>query len=175
MATRNAASWILVGMLWTGEASGGARSETSGEPDRSERNLLFPVPAVSPSAMSDTFKNRRGKRLHHAVDILAPRHSDVVAVADGTIARLMTNGAGGIAVYQLSEDRRSCYFYAHLQGYAHGLREGQQVARGQIIGFVGTTGNAPADRPHLHFAIARDLKKDQWWGGKPVNPYPLWR
>lgn len=137
--------------------------------------MLFPVPGVSPMAMTDSFHDPRGKRVHHAVDILAPRNSEVVAVADGTVARMMTSAAGGIAVYQWNQDRTLVYYYAHLEGYANGLAEGQTVTRGQVLGYVGTTGNAPANTPHLHFAISRVDKKGRWWGGAPVNPFPFWR
>jgi murein DD-endopeptidase MepM/ murein hydrolase activator NlpD len=137
--------------------------------------ILFPVPGVSPKAMADSFHDARGARTHHAVDILAPRNSEVVAVADGTIARMMTSAAGGIAVYQWNADATLVYYYAHLEGYAKGLAEGQTVTRGQVLGYVGTTGNAPANTPHLHFAISRVDKKGRWWGGAPVNPFPLWR
>ena len=143
--------------------------------DARPADLLFPVPAVSPAAMADSFNDSRGERVHHAVDIMAPRHSEVVAVADGTIARLMTSVAGGIAVYEWSAGQRFVYYYAHLQEYAPGLALGQAVRRGQVLGYVGTTGNAPAHSPHLHFAIARVEKKDQWWGGAPIDPYPIWR
>lgn len=137
--------------------------------------ILFPVPGVSPKAMADSFHEARGARTHHAVDILAPRNSEVVAVADGTIARMMTSAAGGIAVYQWNADATLVYYYAHLEGYAKGLAEGQAVTRGQVLGYVGTTGNAPANTPHLHFAISRVDKKGRWWGGEPVNPFPIWR
>lgn len=137
--------------------------------------LLFPVPAVSPAAMADSFHDARGQRLHHAVDIMAPRHSEVVAVADGSIARLTSSASGGIAVYEWSAGQRFVYYYAHLQGYTPGLVEGQTVRRGQVLGYVGTTGNAPANTPHLHFAIARVERPNQWWGGTPLDPYPLWR
>lgn len=140
-----------------------------------EMDLLFPVPAVSSKGVPDSFADRRGERVHHALDILAPRHSEVVAVADGTIARLMTSVAGGIAVYQFSVDHRFSFYYAHLQGYANGLVEGQQVRRGQVLGYVGTSGNAPPNTPHLHFAISRVERPNQWSGGPPLNPYPLWR
>ncbi|MBX7185928.1 MAG: M23 family metallopeptidase [Vicinamibacteria bacterium] len=154
----------------------GVRAETFGAVGGDEpRDLLFPVPAVSSSAMADTFNDARGERLHHAVDIMAPRHSDVVAVADGSVARLATSVAGGIAVYEWSAGRRFVYYYAHLQEYAPGLVEGQTIRRGQVLGYVGTTGNAPRNSPHLHFAIARVEKKDQWWGGTPIDPFPIWR
>ena len=152
-----------------------ADERVSASTDTRPANLLFPVPAVSPSTMADSFNDSRGERIHHAVDIMAPRHSEVVAVADGTIARMMTSVAGGIAVYEWGAGQRFVYYYAHLQEYVPGLAEGQTVRRGQVLGYVGTTGNAPAHSPHLHFAIARVEKKDQWWGGAPIDPYPIWR
>lgn len=136
--------------------------------------LLFPVPAVSRAAMSDGFGERRGRGTHHAVDILAPRHSPVVAVADGRVARLWRSAAGGISIYQVDRSGRYCYYYAHLQAYASGLAEGQEVMRGQVLGYVGTTGNAPPATPHLHFAIFEVTTPQRWWGGRPIDPYPLW-
>lgn len=153
--------------------TGGAASDA--DPALRPEELLFPAPAASRAAMADSFNDARGGRVHHAVDIMAPRHSEVVAVADGSIARLTSSPAGGVAVYEWSAGRRFVYYYAHLQGYAPGLLEGQTVRRGQVLGYVGSTGNAPANTPHLHFAIARVERKDQWWGGAPVDPYPLWR
>ena len=137
--------------------------------------LLFPVPAVSPGAMSDGFAERRGYRTHLAVDIRAPRGSAVVAVDDGTVARLSSSQAGGISIYQLDAAGRYCFFYAHLERYAEGLAEGQPVKRGRLLGYVGTTGNATARTPHLHFAISEVTVPKQWWGGRPVDPYPLWK
>jgi murein DD-endopeptidase MepM/ murein hydrolase activator NlpD len=151
-------------------ASANAKADSRVKP----ADLLFPGPAVSQAAMANSFADRRGARTHHAVDILAPRHAEVVAVADGSIARLMTSAAGGIAVYQWSGDQRVVYYYAHLQGYAPDLAEGRPVARGQVLGYVGTTGNAPPNTPHLHFAITR-VEKGGLWGGAPVDPYPIWR
>jgi murein DD-endopeptidase MepM/ murein hydrolase activator NlpD len=136
--------------------------------------LRFPVPAVSPAAMSDSFEQARGRRSHLAVDILAPRGSPVVAVDDGTLARLSSSPAGGISVYQLDAAQRHCFFYAHLERYAEGLAEGQPVKRGAVIAYVGTTGNAPPNTPHLHFAIHEVTSPKQCWGGRPVDPYPLW-
>lgn len=141
--------------------------------DATSPGLAFPVPAVTTDAMSDSFTDPRGGRPHHAVDILAPRNADVVAVADGSVARLLDSEAGGTTLYQWSSDGRLCYYYAHLQSYAPGLSEGKKVRRGQLLGYVGTTGNAPPATPHLHFAIARVSRKGQWWGGEPVDPYPL--
>ena len=137
--------------------------------------LQFPVPTVSWGAMADSFMARRGQRVHHAVDILAPRHSPIVAVDDGTVARLLSSTAGGISVYQFDRSERYCYFYAHLEAYAGGLAEGQEVKRGQLLGYVGTTGNAPPGTPHLHFAISLVTVPKQWWGGSPIDPYPIWQ
>ena len=152
-----------------------ARAEvrTAAGRDEPPAGLLFPVPAVSPPAMANSFNDRRGERTHQAVDIMAPRHSDVVAVADGTVARLMTSEAGGIAVYQWSAAGGLVFYYAHLQGYAPNLHQGQKVKRGEVLGYVGTTGNAPPGTPHLHFAISRVGKEGHWWGGAPIDPYPV--
>lgn len=136
--------------------------------------LRFPVPAVSRAAMSDSFAEARGKRSHLAVDILAPRGSPVVAVEDGTLARLSSSPAGGISIYQLNAAERYCFFYAHLERYAEGLTNGQTVKRGDVIGYVGTSGNAPPNTPHLHFAIYEVTSPKQCWGGRPIDPYSLW-
>ncbi len=136
--------------------------------------LQFPVPAVSTAAMANSFDDPRGSRTHLAVDIFAPRHSPVVAVDDGSVARLLRSAAGGISVYQFDATENHCYFYAHLEAYAAGLQEGQSVKRGQVLGYVGTSGNAPRNTPHLHFAISKVVAPKQWWGGSPIDPYPLW-
>ena len=104
------------------------------------------------------------------MDILAPRGTPVVASVSGRIAKLFTSAAGGLTVYQFDPEERHCYYYAHLDSYAPDLTEGQVVERGQIIGFVGTTGNAPPDTPHLHFAIFRLGPDKRWWEGEPLDP-----
>jgi len=123
------------------------------------------------------FAQRRGggSRGHEAIDILAPRHTPVVAVEDGTIARLFNSKAGGITVYQLDPTEQFCYYYAHLQRYAPGLRDGQRVSKGDVIGYVGTTGNAPPGTPHLHFAIFQLTDAKRWWEGRPIDPYLVFR
>jgi murein DD-endopeptidase MepM/ murein hydrolase activator NlpD len=137
--------------------------------------LQFPVPAVSPAALSDSFADARGARTHQAVDIPAPRGSAVVAVDDGTLSRLSRSPAGGISLYLLDAAGRYCFFYAHLERYATGLTAGQLVKRGEVIGYVGTTGNAPPNTPHLHFAIHEVAPQDPCWGGRPIDPYGLLR
>lgn len=109
----------------------------------------------------------------HALARPAPRGSPVVAVDDGTLTRLSRSPAGGMSVYQLDAAERHCFFYAHLERYAAGLAEGQPVKRGDVIAYVGTTGNAPPNTPHLHFAIHEVTSPKQCWG-RAVDPYPLW-
>lgn len=138
--------------------------------------LAVPVAGIRPERLSDTFAASRagGARIHNAIDIMAPRGTPVVAAADGIVERLhFSQGGGGITIYVRSPDRAWTYYYAHLDAYAPGLREGQQVRRGDPIGLVGSTGNAAAAGPHLHFAINRMSPADRWWQGTPVNPYPL--
>jgi murein DD-endopeptidase MepM/ murein hydrolase activator NlpD len=139
------------------------------------RGLEFPVEGFARDTLTDTFHEPRAGHTHEAADIMAPRHTPVRAVEDGTVARLLSNASGGITIYQLDPSQRYIYYYAHLERYAEGLREGARVGRGQVIGYVGTSGNAPRNAPHLHFAIFRVVDPKQWWGGAPVNPYLVLR
>jgi peptidoglycan LD-endopeptidase LytH len=144
--------------------------------DRSleDRTLEIPVEGVPPGALQDTFSQARdGTRQHEAIDILAPRGTPVVAADDGTIVKLFYSERGGTTIYQFDPSEQYCYYYAHLDRYADGLREGQTVTRGQVLGYVGTSGNAPPNTPHLHFAIFRLGPEKHWWEGEPINPQPL--
>jgi peptidoglycan LD-endopeptidase LytH len=139
-----------------------------------DRDLEIPVKGVAADQLTRTFADRRsGGRTHEAIDILAPMNTPVVAVEDGTVARLFLSKAGGITVYQFDRSERYCYYYAHLDHYAEGLREGQKVKKGQVIGYVGVSGNAPRQTPHLHFAIFRLTEARQWWEGTPIDPYDV--
>jgi peptidoglycan LD-endopeptidase LytH len=109
------------------------------------------------------------------MDVLAPRNTPVLAVEDGTVARLFLSEAGGITIYQFDPSDTYVYYYAHLERYADGLKEGAPVERGQVIGHVGTTGNAPRDTPHLHFAIFRMAGEKKWWQGTAIDPYAVLR
>jgi len=141
-----------------------------------DRNLLIPVEGVAPTDLTRQFSDARGgSRRHEAIDILAPRNTPVLAVEGGTIARLFFSKAGGTTVYQFDPSSEFCYYYAHLERYADGLREGQPVRRGQVIGYVGTSGNAPKTTPHLHFAIFRLTEAKRWWEGTPIDPYDVLR
>lgn len=154
-----------------------AASVAKAEPRRSNedllasRNLLFPVPGFE-GQLRDNFAEQRGKHRHEALDIMAPRGTPVVAVDDGHVAKLFNSAAGGLTIYQFDPAVNYAYYYAHLDRYAPGLAEGAPVRRGDLIGYVGSTGNAPADAPHLHFTIFRLAADRQWWKGEAVNPFP---
>ena len=138
--------------------------------------LAIPVAGVKPEQLVDTYSQARagGVRVHDAIDIMAPNGTPVLAAAPGTVEKLFfSKGGGGVTAYVRSPDRNWMFYYAHLQDYAPGLREGQAVKRGDPIGRVGSTGNASPAGPHLHFAIHRMEPNDDWHQGSPVNPYPL--
>ena len=141
------------------------------------RSLQVPVQAVDASKLTDNYLQSReaGARTHEALDIPAPLGTPVVAVEDGRIAKLFLSKPGGITVYQFDPHSEFAYYYAHLDRYADGLKEGATVKRGDVIGYVGTTGNASGGAPHLHFAVFRLGPEHQWWRGTPLNPYLLWR
>ena len=138
--------------------------------------LAIPVAGVKPDQLVDTYTQARagGARTHDAIDILAAEGTPVIASAPGRLEKLFfSDGGGGITAYVRSADQRWIYYYAHLQGYAPGLAEGQSIQRGQLIGRVGHTGNANPAGPHLHFAILRMNPGEKWYQGTAINPYPL--
>ena len=137
--------------------------------------LFVPVQGVTPDQLADTYSQARdeGARRHDAIDIPAPAGTPVRAAMAGTLEKLFTSGQGGLTLYIRSPDQRVETYYAHLNSYAPGLAEGQSIAAGQRLGTVGSTGNADAAAPHLHFAVARKRLTDGFSGGEPVNPYPL--
>lgn len=150
---------------------------TAGTPDTIEtRELIIPVLNVRARDLTDTFTDERsdGRRLHEAIDIMAPSGTTVMAAAPGKVEKLFRSKAGGNTIYVRSNDGQTIYYYAHLKEYAEGLREGQRIRRGQRLGAVGSTGNAAEDTPHLHFAILRTTADAAWWEpANAVNPYPL--
>ena len=133
----------------------------------------MPVEGARTIDLHDSFEEGRGGHRHEATDILAPRGTPVLAAVDGSVEKLFTSKPGGLTVYEFDRNREYCYYYAHLDRYAEGLREGQKVLRGDRLGYVGTSGDAPAGTPHLHFAIFRLGPEKRWWIGTPINPYPL--
>ncbi len=139
------------------------------------RFLLIPVPGVRASQLTNTYDEARsaGARRHDAIDILAPRGTPVLSVDAGRIAAIDTSERGGLSLYASDPSGRFMYYYAHLDRYARDLRVGKPLARGDTLGTVGTTGNAPVNTPHLHFAITRLGDPRRWWSGTAINPYPL--
>ena len=175
---RSALSLIALALL---AACSGARPETrartmtDAEYLRS-RDLMVPVQGVRPRDLRDTYNApRSGARAHRALDIMAKKGTRVVAADDGYILRIVRNDLGGKTLYLTDEHRRFVYYYAHLDEWKYGLEEGQRVRRGQLIGSVGTSGNAPSDAPHLHFQVMRMGPGRQYWNGVPVNPIPYLR
>jgi len=143
--------------------------------DLQARDLSIPLPGVWAATLTDTFGDARTKGAHEALDIPAPMRTPVLAVEDGVVAKLFTSQRGGLTVYQFDPASRYAYYYAHLDGYAPGLVEGQSLRRCQLVGYVGLTGNSPAGAPHLHLAIFKLEPTPHWWRGAPVNPYNVLR
>lgn len=137
--------------------------------------LVVPVAGVQPKDLLDTFDEPRGTRRHNALDIPAPRGTAVLSATDGRVRRLFSSAAGGLMVYASDPTNRFVLMYAHLDRYADGLTDTTTLRRGDTIGFVGTTGNAPPNVPHLHFAIARTRDVTRWWSGTPIDPRALLR
>jgi murein DD-endopeptidase MepM/ murein hydrolase activator NlpD len=132
---------------------------------------MVPVDGVSPRELRDSFNAPRGGgRTHQATDILAPRGTPVVAAISGQVFRLRQNAAGGITAYLVDDARRYIYYYAHLESYSDRITEGLLVDQGFVIGYVGTSGNAPPDTPHLHFQAMRlGQNEREWWNGTPID------
>lgn len=150
------------------------RSDPIGELQR--HHLRLPIDDANAKKMKGGFAERRdGSRAHEAVDLVAPRFTPIHAVEDGTVAKLFSSKAGGTTVYQFDPSKRFCYYYAHLQQYAAGLHEGQVVNRGEVLGYVGTSGNAPPNTPHLHFAIFELTAAQHWWEGRALDPYLVFK
>jgi murein DD-endopeptidase MepM/ murein hydrolase activator NlpD len=138
------------------------------------RHLLIPVEGITAEQLRDTYNSARsGGRVHDAIDIHAPRGTPVRATADGTIRKLHSGERGGLSLYQMDDDGRTRYYYAHLDEYADGIAEGRRVRRGEVIGYVGDSGNAQPGDYHLHFSIAIVDHPSRWWEGTNVNPYDV--
>jgi murein DD-endopeptidase MepM/ murein hydrolase activator NlpD len=136
------------------------------------RRLMVPVEGIGPAQVPDSYAaGRGGGRRHNAIDILAPRGTPVVAADAGRILKLRENAAGGITIYVVDPAARFVYYYAHLDRYRDRLREGAEVEQGELLGYVGTSGNAPKNTPHLHFQVMRYDDPKRWWDGTPINPH----
>jgi murein DD-endopeptidase MepM/ murein hydrolase activator NlpD len=136
--------------------------------------LMIPVEGMSLANIKDNFDQPRGAERHHeALDIMAPKGTKVIAAADGKVAKLFTSKPGGLTIYQFDPTEKFAYYYAHLDRYADGIKEGMDIKRGDVIGYVGVSGNSDPNAPHLHFAVFELTPEKQWWKGTPVDPYPL--
>jgi len=154
--------------------AGGAAPAPAPAPTSAAGALLLPVQGIGADQLQDTFTDARSEgRVHDAIDILAPNGTPVLAVADGTVEKLFDSVRGGLTVYQFEPSGRYCYYYAHLDRYADGLAEKKTIKRGEVIGYVGSTGNASPEAPHLHFEIHVLGPEKQWWKGESINPYPV--
>jgi peptidoglycan LD-endopeptidase LytH len=156
-----------------------APADVPAEPAGAEEptlGLLIPVQGVEAASLVDTYAQARGQgRRHDAIDIMAPRGTPVLAVANGVVMKLFQSVRGGTTLYELAPDRRTIYYYAHLDRYAPGMAEGQALRRGQVLGYVGNTGDAGPGNYHLHFEVSTTTDPRRYWGGAPQNPYPLLR
>ncbi len=144
-------------------------------PDVNVDRPIVPVEGVKVSQLTDSFNDDRGGRKHEALDIPAPRGTPVVAAVEGNVAKLFQSKLGGLTVYEFNDSQTYCYYYAHLDHYAPGLKEGTLLRQGQVLGYVGTTGNAPKDTPHLHFEVHKLGPEKKWWQGDAVDPMNLLR
>jgi murein DD-endopeptidase MepM/ murein hydrolase activator NlpD len=138
--------------------------------------LLIPVLGVRAASLVDTYDQARGAgRRHDAIDIMAPRGTPVLATADGVVMKLFTSARGGTTLYEMAPDGRTIYYYAHLDRYAPGIAQGKTLRRGDVLGYVGNTGDAGPGNYHLHFEVTTTADPAKYWGGAPQNPYPLLR
>ena len=148
-------------------------AQTSAAPQLSRGSLTIPVQGMAAARLADSFNEVHSGQRHEAIDIIAPRGTPVIAAEDGRIVKLFTSKPGGLTVYQFDASEKFAYYYAHLDRYAPGLAEGQQVKRGDVLGYVGSSGNASPNAPHLHFAIFVLGAEKRWWQGTAINPYPI--
>ena len=138
------------------------------------RDLLIPVQGIEKQSLRDSFSDDRRGQSHQAIDIMAARGTPVLAAGDGRVEKLFTSKPGGLTIYEFDPQGEYCYYYAHLDGYAAGVVQGKILRRGDVIGYVGSTGNASATAPHLHFTIFRLGVAKRWWEGTAIDPYPVW-
>jgi len=137
------------------------------------RHIIVPVAGADMSRVDDTFNDARdgGDRVHRAIDILAPRGTPILSADDGKILRMSTNTLGGISMYTIDTEGRLVYYYAHMERYNDAMSPGRTIVKGDTLGYVGTTGNAPKDTPHLHFQVMRWPADGKYWNGEPIDPY----
>ena len=138
------------------------------------RQIIVPVAGADMTRVEDSFNDPRdGDRVHRAIDILAARGTPILSADDGRILRMTTSALGGISMYTIDSEQRIVYYYAHMDHYNDAMSPGKSIAKGDTLGFVGTTGNAPKDTPHLHFQVMRWPADGRYWNGEPIDPFEL--
>ncbi len=152
------------------EAHGGADRIAQ---EKAPFHLAMPIAGIDPHTLTDTFQEIHNGHKHEALDIMAPRGTPVLAVAEGNVAKLFNSKQGGLTVYQFDDSRTYCFYYAHLDRYAPGLKDGVLLRKGEVLGYVGSTGDAQPDAPHLHFAVSKLGPDKKWWDGTAIDPLPL--
>jgi peptidoglycan LD-endopeptidase LytH len=128
--------------------------------------IRMPVVGISTRQLDDSWHAPRdgGVRQHKGIDIFAPKGTEVVAVADGVISFIGDQRLGGHCIWLTTENGAS-FYYAHLDRWAAGLYEGMLVQSGDLLGYVGNSGNAISTPSHLHFGVNQN--------DEMVNPYPI--
>jgi len=166
------AGWTLVGLLFAAAVDSPVSHDFA---VLASRNLGMPLANLKHADFQhDTFDEVRANgRPHEGTDIMAPRGTPVLAIGNGTVTKLFYSRFGGNTVYEFDPQQIYCYYYAHLDRYASVTREGMPIHKGDVLGYVGSTGDASPDAPHLHLAIFRLGPEKQWWVGTAINPYPL--
>jgi len=157
-----------------GVAASSASASAAGMAELRTRHIILPVADVS-GPIDDSFDAERddGERTHHAIDILAPRGTPILSADDGRVLRMSSNTLGGITMYTIDPDGQLVYYYAHMDHYNPEMSAGRSIVKGDTLGFVGTTGNAPPNTPHLHFQVMRMPADGKYWQGEPINPFTL--
>lgn len=153
----------------------GVRQQPPVVPSPAAASLAMPIAGIDPHTLKTNFSDTREGHAHEALDIMAPRGTPVLAVAEGSVVKLFTSKPGGLTVYQFDNSRSWCYYYAHLDRYAPALKEGMLLRKGGVLGYVGSTGDASPNAPHLHFAVFHLGPEKHWWQGIAVDPLPLLR
>jgi murein DD-endopeptidase MepM/ murein hydrolase activator NlpD len=153
----------------------GTEVVTPADVDLLEREIAIPLDGIDPTTLHSNFDERRGggTRQHEALDIMAPRGTPIRAAASGRVLKLFHSANGGNMIYAADSSERFVLMYAHLDRYQPGLTDSTHLVRGQVIGYVGSTGNASPNAPHLHFGIARSADVKHWSRGKAIDPLPI--
>ena len=142
-------------------------------PPPSPDDQVSPIQGLTRADLHDTFEETHNGHRHEAIDLIQPQGTPVHAMVAGTIQKLFLSKPGGNTIYEFDDAGVYCYYYAHLDRYDPSVHEGMHVARGDVIGYVGSTGNADPGTPHLHFEIHQLGPDKHWWQGMPLNPYPI--